>query len=141
MIGRTRFASLCALVLLLAANGARTAIARRLNDITAADNADSDIAFRQAVITPRPLTERVFYNPNRGELGKVEDYVTNVYIGDIYFAFADPVGAGVGSAVRRWVPHHQLASCRPHRQFIGKTYMAYSCVCLPVQPYILGRQF
>jgi hypothetical protein len=88
-------------VLLLAADGGRNALARKLNDKSSADTADSDIDFRQTVITPRPLTERVFYNPNRGELGKVEDYVANVYIGDIYFAFADPVGAGVGSGVRR----------------------------------------
>lgn len=46
------------------------------------------------------LPERVYFNPNNGEDNKVEDYIANVYFGEVDLAKADPVLAAAGAAVR-----------------------------------------
>lgn len=59
--------------------------------------------------TPQ-LTQRVVFDPNRGENNKVEDYIANVYIGEVDIAEADPVAAGVGGGVSHAA--RAYATCR-----------------------------
>lgn len=68
------------------------------------DAAEPSLSFRQ---TPARvyLPERVYFNPNNGEDNKVEDYVANVYFGEVDLAKADPVLAAAGAAVRAVARH------------------------------------
>lgn len=56
---------------------------------------------RQLTQADRPLfiPERVFFEPNNDEDDKIEDYLLNVYIGDVELAEADPSIAAAGGGV------------------------------------------
>lgn len=53
---------------------------------------------KQTIPAPQ-LTQRVVFDPNRGENNKVQDYIANVYIGEALLAQADPTAAGAGGGV------------------------------------------
>lgn len=63
--------------------------------------ASNEAVLRQQEVpeVPRPLTERLIFDPNRGEEAKVEDYIANVYFGEVDLAQANPVLAAAGAAV------------------------------------------
>jgi hypothetical protein len=48
------------------------------------------------------LLQRVLFDPNKGDLDKVNDYFANVYFGEVDIAEADPVIAAAGGVVSEW---------------------------------------
>lgn len=48
---------------------------------------------------PALLLQRVLFDPNKGDLDKVNDYFANVYFGEVDIAEADPVIAAAGGVV------------------------------------------
>lgn len=53
---------------------------------------------KQTVPAPQ-LTQRVVFDPNKGENNKAEGYIGDVYIGEVLLAQADPTAAGAGGGV------------------------------------------
>ncbi|WIA17322.1 hypothetical protein OEZ85_014187 [Tetradesmus obliquus] len=47
-------------------------------------------------VFPPLLPTRVLFDPNRGDLDKINDYTANVYFGEVDIAEADPVIAAAG---------------------------------------------
>jgi hypothetical protein len=46
-----------------------------------------------------PLLQRVLFDPNKGDIDRINDYTANIYFGEVDIAEADPVVAAAGGVV------------------------------------------
>ncbi len=104
-----------------------------LVDVQAARPLSSAVGRHLTQDEPIYIPERIFFEPNNDEDDKVEDYLLNVYIGDVEIAEADPAIAAAGGAVRAAMRGDSHRHC-PHSppRLLSPTQAPAWPSCLPM---------
>jgi hypothetical protein len=63
-------------------------------------------------LLPPLLLQRVLFDPNKGDIDRINDYTANVYFGEVDIAEADPVIAAAGGVVSGRESSSSVSSAR-----------------------------